>query len=300
MKNKRILVAGASGLVGGALVNELLKAGNKVWALARFRDASRRAALENLGVKTFAVDVGTSDFAEIPGLPREYDVVFHEIALMMEAEDNRPYTWQVNAYSAPRLVEFCRGSGQFVIASTGGLYPAGDQARKEGDALGAAGTYGATKIAMEALATYVCHQHKLPLALLRYHWPYSEMGGMVASVARQIANGETFEINRINRSILHPMWIGDTIRMTIAAADRASTEPYVVNMAGEEPIEREELIHKVAAALGRKAVTVDKDFPKISHIADLTKMHADFGKCEVGLDDGIRRVVTHFGNPTLT
>jgi nucleoside-diphosphate-sugar epimerase len=290
LENKRILVAGA-GLVGSALIDELLRSGNEVFVLSRFRDEMKRADFQSRGAKTFIVDVAKTSYEQVPGLPCEFDVVFHQIAVMVGAEDDREYSWQANCYSVGRLIDYCRGSGAFVIASTGGVYPVGDDPRKETDALGAAGTYNATKVGMEALARYLCEKHGIPLALLRYHWPYSAVEGMIPGFAATVLSSEPIEINCRVRSVVHPVWIDDVVRMTIAAAARAALPPYVVNIAGEEPVEREELIERVGKALGVTPILLGTDVPKISHVADLDKMHADFGKCGVSLDEGIRRVV---------
>lgn len=298
---KDVLVIGASGLIGGAICEELLDRGAEVYAIARFRQSGLREAFEKTGLRAFAADVADFTFPEIPDLPRHFDLVIHEAAIMLQAEEDRPYTWRTNAYSVAATIERFRDSGGFVIASTGGAYPVGEQARREGDPLGCGGTYGATKIAMEGLATYLANVHKLKIALLRYHWPFDESRGMVATVASQIWRDEEIEVDRGNRSIVHPMWIGDTVRMTLAAPKYLSAgEPYIVNIAGEEPIEREALIHRIAAGLGKEPRFREAKLPCISHVANLDKMHTDFGHCEVSLDDGIARVAAELKETRVT
>ncbi|MBX7245135.1 MAG: NAD(P)-dependent oxidoreductase [Candidatus Sumerlaeaceae bacterium] len=291
ISGQKILVAGASGLIGSALIEALLPGKNEIHGVARFRDKAIQTRLEEQGVKTYAADVATTDFAKIPGLPKKFDIVFHELAIMLEAEVDRNYTFESNAFSVGRMIEHCADSGVFVIASTGGVYPASDNPAKETDPLGAGGTYGASKIAMEALATFLCQQHRRPLALLRYHWPFSLTRGIVPMWAGMIARREPIEVNTRIRSVVHPMWIGDTVRMTLAAVEKASSAPYIVNMAGDEVMEREALIHRIAQAMGKEPAIKEGEIPFVSHVAELTRMKADFGEVEVTLEEGIRRVV---------
>src|SRR5262245_42197072 len=69
----KILVSGATGMVGHQLALHLAPE-NEVWGIARFSNAERKQALEDAGVTTRKVDVGSGDFSEVP---QDFDYVIH-------------------------------------------------------------------------------------------------------------------------------------------------------------------------------------------------------------------------------
>jgi nucleoside-diphosphate-sugar epimerase len=58
ISGEKILVTGVSGTVAGPLARSLA-ADNEVWGLARFADGTARQELEDAGITTHAVDLGT-------------------------------------------------------------------------------------------------------------------------------------------------------------------------------------------------------------------------------------------------
>src|SRR4029450_8866337 len=66
LSGQRILVTGATGMVGGPLAKRLAADGTTVFGGARFTNAAARDDLAAAGVNTIRVDLGTADFAEIP------------------------------------------------------------------------------------------------------------------------------------------------------------------------------------------------------------------------------------------
>ena len=66
LAGRRILVTGATGWVGGALVRALVGRGNEVFGAARFADPATREPLEAAGVRTVSIDVAEGRFDELP------------------------------------------------------------------------------------------------------------------------------------------------------------------------------------------------------------------------------------------
>ena len=64
LKDQKILVTGPTSQVALPVVRALAKS-NEVWGLARFQKAEDRLRVEDLGARTVAADLATSDFAEL-------------------------------------------------------------------------------------------------------------------------------------------------------------------------------------------------------------------------------------------
>src|SRR6478736_9970131 len=65
LSGKRILVTGATGMVGGPLA-QALAADNTVFGGARFSNPKAREELEASGATAVRVDLGEADFDEVP------------------------------------------------------------------------------------------------------------------------------------------------------------------------------------------------------------------------------------------
>ena len=103
LKNEKILFAGLTGQIGYRLASFLAK-GNDLWGLARFRDESKRKALESEGVKTHATDLANPDFS---GLPDDFTYVIN-FAVYQESGLDFDLAFRVNAEGTGLLMTHCR------------------------------------------------------------------------------------------------------------------------------------------------------------------------------------------------
>lgn len=165
MKNKTIIVFGASGFIGTYLVDELLSQGYEVTA-SDISDVGREY-YTNQNVRYINVDITKkSDFERLEN--RKYDVVVHlaacQPANVGENEyDARDYI-NVNVIGTLNILEFCRQSqsGKIIYASshrnTQGLW-ATNKAIREDDGRGIkySGEYAMFSIAESAAQDCVHH-----------------------------------------------------------------------------------------------------------------------------------------------
>lgn len=284
MESRKILVTGASGLIGSALCAHLAKE-NRVVGLARFTNPDMQEHLARLGVQALPFDAATGDIRRIPG---DFDYVFHELVMWSGDWD---VVRRTNVSFLGRHMERVPGA-KFVVGSTGGVYPPSLTPQREDDPLTGQGQYGLSTVGKEMLAMYFCETHEIPVTILRYYWPYGPGGGFVAQLARQIQRGEPVNVTRApNRQ---PLYMDDCVRLTVAAAKLCAHPASVLNVGGEETVSQEELAERLGHALGKPVLLTGTAPPpdqRPSHLGDFARMHELLGRPEVRLEEGLRRTI---------
>jgi nucleoside-diphosphate-sugar epimerase len=126
----KVLITGATGQVAFP-VAIALAVEHQVTAIARFRDAAKREALEAQGVQCVEVDLAKADFKAVAS---DFDYVANFAVLKSGKWD-----LDVNLYaeSISLLMEHTRSAKAFLHCSSTGVYqPAGAYELKESDPLG--------------------------------------------------------------------------------------------------------------------------------------------------------------------
>ena len=170
ISGEKILVTGVSGTVAGPLARSLA-ADNEVWGLARFADGTARQELEDAGITTHAVDLGTDDLA---GLPDDFTYVLH-LAWTRADLSELEMSLRTNVEGAGLVLEHCRRAKAALVMSGMGIYsPAADpwHAYSERDPIGRAATaYAptspASKLGLEAVARFCARAFDLPVTITR-------------------------------------------------------------------------------------------------------------------------------------
>ena len=151
IEGARILVTGATGQVG-APVARALAAANDVVALARFRDASAREPLEQVGVRCVAVDLAKADFVDA-GVPADVDYVLNFAVAKTGRMDK---DLAASAEAIGLLMSHCRRASAVLHCSSTAVYaPRPRHPHAESDPLGENGhrsllpTYTLVKVAAE-------------------------------------------------------------------------------------------------------------------------------------------------------
>jgi len=120
LENRKILVTGAAGFIGGALLRRLAEYGLDATGTVLYPDEA--AELERFGYPASVLDL--ADDGDWGGLLEGVDVVFNIAALFQEAEQGEEMYHRVNVDGTVKLVETAARCGveRFVHCSTVGVH----------------------------------------------------------------------------------------------------------------------------------------------------------------------------------
>lgn len=173
LKNEKILITGATGTIAFPIARKLV-ADNEVWGAARLRKPGDRDLLTAAGIKPVALDMAEGDFSN---LPSNFSYVFHA------AVDSGHGDWaqcvETNAQHSGDLLFHCRSAKGFVFCSTGSIYAyQGQRPLKESDPPGVPlrANYSFSKVAAEAVCTWVSSRYGIPLTIIRICSAYGPRG----------------------------------------------------------------------------------------------------------------------------
>jgi nucleoside-diphosphate-sugar epimerase len=296
LKGQRILVTGASGLIGSA-VTEYLAADNEVFALARFGDPAAFARAQRVGATPIVADITDLTADRIPG---DLGYVIHAgAATAATSEQSRIATFETNVQATGRLMQLVRGVRGFVYCSSGSVYAyQGQRPLREDDPFGLHNgieTYSASKIAAETLVEFISRDQQIPATIIRIFTIYGPRGGSVTSRVDLVAKGAQIPVYPGGPNQHSPMHIDDAVEKMAIAAKLASVPPLIVNFGGSDTVSVQEYTKLAADEMGLEVSYRDSESAYYPIWADVEKMHATLGRCSVSIEDGIRQVVESRG-----
>ncbi len=287
MEGKKVLITGASGLIGFDLARELCKA-NQVYGLARFTDPDIRQELESLGVTCIAKDVLTDDLDD---LPQGIDYVFSQLVLIRECEQEPEAAYDTNSYFVGRLMQHCQDAKGLILGSTGAVYRPSTEPSREDGTIGPVGTYATSKFAGEVLGSFLSNLWNIPTCILRYYYPYGPRGGLPYVLAENVAEGKPISVGKERFSYYDPIHMSDCVRFTIQSAELCSVPPKVLNVAGPDVTTRAEMVELVSQALGVTPNLVEQlAVEEPAWRADISLLKELLGEPSVGLKEGLTEV----------
>lgn len=290
LHGRRVVVLGATGMVATPVVRRLAER-NEVWAAARYRDAKARAALDELGVRTVALDLTEPDMS---GLPREVDYV---INLAVTHAPDFPTALAANAENLGIVMEHFRGAGTFLHCSSTGVYaPNGSHRMKETDPLGdnhraLLATYSISKIAAESVARLSSRLFGLPTVITRLNVPYGDCLAWPSIHLECILAGTPIQVLPGPPSVYSPIHSDDIIRQIPLLLGVASVPAITVNWAGPDVVSVQEWCSYLGELVGREPVIEPSEMALPSVAVDVTYMEKLIGPAKVRWRDGMRRMV---------
>jgi CDP-glucose 4,6-dehydratase len=268
--DRRVLVTGATGMVGSWLVKELLQRGAHVVALvldldprselARSGDVERcsvvNGALEEIGCIERAVTV------------HELDTVFHLGAQTLVGVAHRAPlgTWEANVRGTYNVLEVCRRHGDVV---RGVVVASSDKAYGETDALpytedsplAARHPYEVSKAVADMIAQSYHHTYGLPVAVARCGNIYG--GGdlnwsrIVPGTIRSFLRDERPVLRSDGTFVRDYLYVRDAACAYVDLAeglDRGEAAGLAFNFSDESPLTVTELVTAIARNAGRDGV----------------------------------------------
>ena len=237
----KILVTGATGFVGHAVVHALRARGHDVRALVRDFDRTRR--LESWDVELVTGDV--TDAASLAGAVRDCSHVVHLVAII-------------------------RGSqAAFDRVMVGGTRNLLDAAREAGVQrfllMSALGTSEATK---NLVPYYGARWHMerdvsasgLEHVILRPSFIFGKDGGVLPLFIRQVKLSPVVPVIGPGTSRLQPIWLDDVAEQFAVALDLPEAANRTFELGGPELVTWNELYARIARVLGKRRLVVHVPF----------------------------------------
>jgi nucleoside-diphosphate-sugar epimerase len=287
----RILVTGATGLIGRHLI-ERLAPRHELVCISRSDPPAEIATAADW----IRVDLAEPiDVAELPGSV-EGIVHLAQSDRYREFPEGADDLFAVNVRSTMELLEYGRRieARAFVLASTGGCYAPGTAALSEGARLEPPGPYFRSKRAAELLAEN--YAELLGGAILRLFFVYGPGKGarLVTRLAKQISDGEEVLVAGEPGMRMNPIFAADAAAAIEAALGLQRQE--VVNIAGTEVVTVSDLAARLGRAMGREPVIRHAGEATGDLVADTTRMQERLGVVPaISLDDGLAAVAEWIG-----
>ena len=320
----RILVTGAAGFIGAALVERLLARGDVVFGLDN-HNAYYDPALKEARLARFADHPDyrhhRADLADAAAIERVFAEARPPQVVHLAAQAGVRYSLthpesyvHSNLVGFGHVLEACRrhGIGHLVYASSSSVYGAN---RKLPFAVGDAvdhplSLYAASKRANELMAHAYSHLYALPATGLRFFtvygpWGRPDMAPML--FADRILRGEPIDVFNQGRHRRDFTYIDDIVdgvlrvldRAPAMGADPASGAPYrLYNIGNDAPVELMRFIELLEQALGRQ---VEKHLLPMqpgdveATWADVEPLRRDSGWApSTAIEEGIARFATWY------
>lgn len=288
LDNEKILITGATGKIAFPIARALAGR-NEVWGAARFSKPADRDKLIAAGIRPLQLDMASGDFSAVPD---DFTYVFHA-AVDPGAADWRRCV-QTNAHNSGTLLHHCRKAKGFVFCSTGSIYQyQGQRPLRESDAPGVPlrANYSFSKIAGEAVCTWVAEQFSIPLTIIRICSTYGPEGGTPADRLEMMLQRKPIRLYPDKPNNYNPIYEDDYVELGIRAMEVAATPPVVVNWAGSETVSVEEYCAYMGQLVGVEPIF---EYTPEAHTPlwpDVTYMHEVLGRTKVHWRDGFRRMI---------
>ncbi len=266
-RDRPVLVTGATGLLGGWLVEALLGRGAHVVAIVRDRIPRSRLLAERIIDRVDVAWGDVTDYLFVERVIAEYEVecVFHLAAQTIVGIANRSplSTFDTNVRGTWNVLEACRHQPRpprVVVASSDKAY--GDHETlpyDETSALQGRHPYDVSKSAADLIAQSYWHSFRLPVAVTRCGNLFG--GGdlnwnrIVPGTIRSVLQGEPPVIRSDGRLTRDYIYVEDAVdaylRVAEALADDEAVRGQGINVSYEQPQSVLELVERLLRLMGR-------------------------------------------------
>ena len=288
LDGEKVLITGVTGKVAFPIARALA-ARNEVWGVARLRNPEDRETLADAGITAVPLDVSTGNFS---ALPDDFTHVFHAAVDVGDGDWQRCV--QTNAHNSGELLYHCRRAKGFVYCSTGSTY--GYQGRRplteaDGPGVPLRANYSFSKVAGEAVCTWVATRFHIPLTIIRICSTYGPLGGAPADRLDLMLEGKAIVLHPDKPNNYNPIYEDDYVELGIRAMEIARTPPVVVNWAGSETVSVEDYCAYMGELVGVEPIFEYRPEAHTPLWPDVTYMHEVLGRTKVHWRDGMRRLI---------
>jgi nucleoside-diphosphate-sugar epimerase len=291
----RVLVTGAAGFLGNALVNRLILDGENVVMSDLAPDKTARPGWQTC-------DLTRQDEVERLLRDNPVDTIIHAGAVSgpMVMADRPLDIWQINVTGTVYLLQAALLSkvSRFVLCSSVDVYGSDPIGLIDEDAAFAPQTvYGASKVAAEAaLVGYAC-QHGIDGLAVRLAWIYGPGRRTPTTLERLIRAGladEAVVLDHHAAELTHYLFIDDAVSGVLAAARAAGRLPRCAyNIAADGSVPMGRVVETLQALLPTLGVTFrqeSRDTESASYSLANTKRDLGYRPATT-LSEGLRQYV---------
>jgi UDP-glucuronate 4-epimerase len=235
------------------------------------------------------LDISSDDLST---LPDDFTYVFH--AAVDPGTDDWTRSVETNAQRSGDLLAHCRTAKGFVFCSTGSIYGyQGKRPLTEADPPGAPlrANYSFSKVAAEAVCTWIAKQYGIPLTIIRICSTYGPEGGAPSDRLEMMMAHKPIRLHPDKPNNYNPIYEDDYVELGIRAMEVADTPPVVVNWAGSETVSIEDYCAYMGELVGVEPVF---EYTALAHTPlwpDVTRMHEVLGRTKVPWREGFRRMI---------
>ena len=295
LKDKKILLTGPAGNIGYPLARNLAR-DNEVWGISRFGDPAERRKVDDAGVITRPIDLGSGEFAD---LPDDFDYVLHLGAYIAGNDYDRAV--QVNGEGTALLMTRFRNAKAILVMSSTSVYqpnPNPWHPFLETDPLGdnhvpGVPFYAISKVVQEGVARACARQLNVPTIIVRMNAAYGPTG--TSDLPRrhfdQIRDGQQVML-RWDPNPYSPIHDQDIFEQTEALLDAAAVPCPIVNWGGDEPVAAQEWCRYFGDLLGVTPDIAVREIPGTQRgvVLDNTRRMSITGPCRVKWRDGMKEL----------
>ncbi len=246
-----ILVTGATGFLGSALVTELVKQQQAVRILARDEQKARTQFGE-------AVTIIPGEITDVKQVQQAVDgatIIYHLVGRLYHPSVPAELYHLTHVEGTRILLNACTGQSQLqriVHCSTTGVHGVTGKTPAAEDApFAPTNPYEATKLQGELLALKAYQEDGLPVSVLRPGLVYGPGDLHLLGFFSSIKKG-MFRVIDGGKALLHPIFIDDMTSAFLLCAERPEAIGHSYNIAGEHAVTVRELATAIAHSLNRE------------------------------------------------
>jgi UDP-glucose 4-epimerase len=304
LARKRILVTGATGMIGANLMHHLVGLGSRPWAFTR--PGSDMLRLESIrdDIAIVAGDLCNGEAVAAAIRKIDPEVVFH----LASSYFNPPTLtaaqhFETNVMGTLHLLEALRGRKdvRVVFAGSAAIYRGGSRL-SETDAMEPMSVFGASKAADTILGRTYARLYGVEFIELRIFssfGPWERARRLIPYVILRALAGEPVEIGDGSQQ-RDFVYVSDTLSALVEAALRPLEAGLVINISSGVGSPIRAVAERILAAMGnpvplrvKSCETRPDEIWEISGDATMAERHLGW-RALTGLDEGLRRSIAWF------
>lgn len=249
-----VLVTGATGFLGSALVMELVKQKQPVRVLAR-DEAKARSQFGD------AVDIAVGEITDAAQVQRAVEgatIVYHFAGRLYHPSTPAELYYRTHVEGTRILLDACKGLGggknhlqRIVHCSTTGVHGVTGKTPAAEDApFAPTNSYEESKLQGELLALKAWKEDGLPVSVARPGLVYGPGDLHLLGFFSSIKKGRPCLIDG-GKALIHPIYIDDMTAAFLLCAERPQAIGHSYNIAGDHPVSFRELATAIAHSLSK-------------------------------------------------